>query len=245
MDPIRDDIEGDTYRIDVETIITSTCEIETPGAEIKNVELAVPVVSPEEEPILTPAPSVELMTEAISFADTDTNAPVKTITSDIETPGPEIENIEVAQPVVCPEENSISTSVETLTYVIIETPGPEMDNDEMVVPVVSPGEEPILTLAPSAELMTEVISFVETESNAPVEISTNEVIETLGSEMENVKMVDSVVTTDEEPILTPAPSTELMTEVISFVETDTNAPVETIITSDIETPGPEVKKVEV
>ncbi|CAH1722671.1 unnamed protein product [Aphis gossypii] len=42
------------------------------------------------------------MTEAISFVETDTNEPVQTITHDIETPGPEMEKVEVAPPVVCP-----------------------------------------------------------------------------------------------------------------------------------------------
>ncbi|CAH1721052.1 unnamed protein product [Aphis gossypii] len=71
---------------------------------MENVKMAVPVVSPDEEPILTLAPSAELMTEAISFVETDTNAPVETITHDIETPGPVIEKVKVAPPVLCPVE---------------------------------------------------------------------------------------------------------------------------------------------
>jgi len=66
--------------------------------------MTVPVVCPDEELMLTPAPSAELMSEAISFVETDTNAPVVTITSDIETPGPEMEKVEVAPSVVCPLE---------------------------------------------------------------------------------------------------------------------------------------------
>jgi len=90
---------------------TSTCDIETPGPDIKNVEKAVPVVCPDEEPIFTPAHSAELMTaEAISFVETDTNASAETLTYDIETPGPEMENIEVAPPVVSPAEEQ-STDV--------------------------------------------------------------------------------------------------------------------------------------
>jgi len=85
--PIRNDIECDTYRSDVETIMTSvetsTCEIETPNPEIKNVELTVPVECSDEELILTPVPSAKLMTEAISLVETDTNAPIETITSGI------------------------------------------------------------------------------------------------------------------------------------------------------------------
>lgn len=70
--------------------------------------MAVPVVCPDEDSILTPTHSAELMTtEAISFVETDTNAPAKTY--DIETLGPEMENIEVAPPVVSPaEEQTLS-----------------------------------------------------------------------------------------------------------------------------------------
>lgn len=82
------------------SVETSTCEIETPGPEMENVEIVVPLVCPDEEPpILTPASSAELITtDVISFVKTDTNAPIETVTSDIESPGPEIENVEV----VCP-----------------------------------------------------------------------------------------------------------------------------------------------
>jgi len=107
MDPTRslNDIECDVHRPDVEPILTavetSTCDAETSGPDIKNVEMAVPVACPDEEPILTTAHSTELMTtEAISFVETDTNAPSKKLTYDIETPGPEMENIEVVPPVV-------------------------------------------------------------------------------------------------------------------------------------------------
>ncbi|CAH1723289.1 unnamed protein product [Aphis gossypii] len=77
-----------------------------------NVEIAVPVMCPDEEPILTPAPSAELMTEAISFVETVTNAPVETITHDIEIP--EMEKVEVAPLVVCPvEKQTLSPSEES------------------------------------------------------------------------------------------------------------------------------------
>ncbi|KAF0772542.1 mucin-17-like [Aphis craccivora] len=146
--------------------------------------------------------------------------------------------------IYCLDVETIMTSVETSTCEI-ETPGPEIKNVELAVPVVCPGEEPLLTPAPSADLMTKAISFVETDTNASVDISTYDIIETPGPETENVKMAVSVVNPDEEPILITAPSAELMTtKVISFVETDTNAPIETI-TSDFKTPGPEMEKVEV
>ncbi|KAF0767734.1 mucin-17-like, partial [Aphis craccivora] len=103
----------------------NVCEIETPNSEIKNVELTVPVVCSDEELILTPAPSAELMTEAISFVETDTNTPVETITSDNETPGIKLEKVEVAPSVVSSlEKQTLSPREESDNYTettIIET----------------------------------------------------------------------------------------------------------------------------
>ncbi|XP_027849451.2 zonadhesin-like isoform X3 [Aphis gossypii] len=181
---------------------TSTFDIVTPSTGKKNVEVAVPVVYPGEEPTLKPAHSTELMTEAISFVETDTNAPVDTPTCEIEIPGPETDDIEVARPVVCP------------------------------------AEEETLSPAHSTELMTtEVISFVEADTNASVDTQTCE-IEIPGPETDDIEMARPVVCPAEVETLSPAHSTELMTSVvIRFVEADTNAPVETS-TCVIETLGP-------
>ncbi|KAE9526230.1 hypothetical protein AGLY_013861 [Aphis glycines] len=207
------DIESDLYHPDVSpvlsTVETSTFDIETPSTGKKNVEVAVPVVYPGEEPTLKPVHSTELMTEAISFVETDTNAPVDTPTFDIETP--------------------CSTGKK---------------NVEVAVPVVYPGEEPTLKPAHSTELMTEAISFVETDTNAPVDTPTCE-IEIPGPETDNIEVARPVVCPAEEETLSPAHSTELMTtEVISFVEADTNAPVETS-TCVIETLGPNMENIEI
>ncbi|XP_050054865.1 mucin-17-like isoform X2 [Aphis gossypii] len=206
MDPTSsNDIESDLYDPDVSpvlsTVETSTFDIETPSTGKKNVEVAVPVVYPGEEPTLKPVHSTELMTGAISFVETDTNAPVDTSTFDIVTPSTGKKNVEVA------------------------------------VPVVYPGEEPTLKPAHSTELMTEAISFVETDTNAPVDTPTCE-IEIPGPETDDIEMARPVVCPAEVETLSPAHSTELMTSVvIRFVEADTNAPVETS-TCVIETLGP-------
>jgi len=98
-------IECNLYHPDVasvfSTVETSTFDIEIPGTVKKNIEVTTPVVCPEEEETLSPEHSTELMTtEAISFVETNTNAPVETSTYVIETPGPEMENVEVAPPAV-------------------------------------------------------------------------------------------------------------------------------------------------
>jgi len=91
---------------------------------MNNVEIAVPAVCPDEELMLTPAPSAELMTEAISFVETDTNATVETIISDNETPDIElekVEDVEVAPSVVCPLEKQALS------------PREESDNKETII----------------------------------------------------------------------------------------------------------------
>ncbi|XP_050053725.1 uncharacterized protein LOC126549207 [Aphis gossypii] len=139
MDPTSsNDVEYDLYHQDVSPVLstdeTSTFDIESPGTVKTNVEVAVPVVYPGEEPTLKPAHSTELMTEAISFVEPDPYEPVDTPTCEVEMPGLESDNIEVAKSAVCP------------------------------------AEEETLSLAHSTELMTtEVISFVEAETNAPVD----------------------------------------------------------------------------
>ncbi|CAH1708138.1 unnamed protein product [Aphis gossypii] len=214
MDPTSsNDVEYDLYHQDVSPVLstdeTSTFDIESPGTMKTNVEVAVPVVYPGEEPTLKPAHSTELMTEAISFVESDPNAPVDTPTCEVEMPGLESDNIEVAKSAVCP------------------------------------AEEETLSLAHSTELMTmEVISFVEAETNAPVDTATYE-IEIPGPESDNIEVAKSAVCSAEEETLSLAHSTELMTtEVISFVEADTNAPVETS-TCVIETFGPNMENVAV
>ncbi|CAH1724826.1 unnamed protein product [Aphis gossypii] len=214
MDPTSsNDGEYDLCHQDVSPVLstdeTSTFDIESPGTVKTNVEVAVPVVYPGEEPTLKPAHSTELMTEAISFVELDPNAPVDTPTCEVEMPGLKSDNIEVAKSAVCP------------------------------------AEEETLSLAHSTELMTmEVISFVEEETNAPVD-TTNCEIEIPGPESDNIEVAKSAVCPAEEETLSLAHSTELMTtEVISFVEADTNAPVETS-TCVIEIFGPNMENVAV
>ncbi|XP_050056177.1 uncharacterized protein LOC126549833 [Aphis gossypii] len=214
MDPTSsNDVEYDLCHQDVSPVLstdeTSTFDIESPGTVKTNVEVAVPVVYPGEEPTLKPAHSTELMTEAISFVEPDPNAPVDTPTCEVEMPGLESDNIEVAKSAVCPS------------------------------------EEETFSLAHSTELMTtEVISFVEAETNAPVDTPTYE-IEIPGPESDNIEVAKSAVCPAEEETLSLAHSTELMTtEVISFVEADTNAPVETS-TCVIEAFGPNMEYVAV
>ncbi|CAH1721730.1 unnamed protein product [Aphis gossypii] len=307
MDPTSsNDVEYDLYHQDVSPVLsteeTSTFDIESPGTVKTNVEVAVQVVYPGEEPTLKPAHSTELMTEAISFVEPDPNAPVDNPTCEVEMPGLESDNIEVAKSAVCPaEEETLSLvhstelmTMEVISFVeadtnapvetstcVIETIGPNMENVAVAAPptvvsltevqalssgekksdkqtsiidqdnievaksAVCPVEEETLSLAHSTELMTtEVISFVEAETNAPVDTPTYE-IEIPGPESDNIEVAKSAVCPAEEETLSLAHSTELMTtEVISFVEADTNAPVETS-TCVIETFGPNMENVAV
>ncbi|CAH1723155.1 unnamed protein product [Aphis gossypii] len=165
MDPTSsNDVEYDLYHQDVSPVLStdeaSTFDIESPGTVKTNVEVAVPVVYPGEEPTLKPAHSTELMTEAISFVEPDPNAPVDTPTCEVEMPGLESDNIEVAKSAVCPaEEETLSLAhVEADTNALVET-------STCVIEIFGPNMENVAVAAtPAVAAPSAVVSLTEVQA---------------------------------------------------------------------------------